>query len=189
MKKLLVVLAISTLSACGSMWGSSHNTYEETRVTKTTTVESKRPRFVVETPYGMADLYDETSAPQLYSVVASRATNKMLEQTTDVYEKLPRPKIYVMQVKKTGTDPVPNGFYYARQVTKEIIDGSKTFLVVNTMDEADYMLEVLVTKLNVPNLPGNVLQYKLILLDKGNNQVGTWIENIRQVQNDDRSWW
>lgn len=200
MKKLFVAIAICALSGCvkGHLWGESDNTYEsyETvqQTTKTTVVETKtvkRPSFVIDTPYGMADLYDETTAPQMYQVIASRATNKMLEQTTDVYEKASPnlPKIYVMQVKKTGPDPIPNGFFYARQVTKEIIQGSKTYQVVNTMEEADYMLEVLVTKVNIPNLPGNVLQYKIILLDKGNNQIGTWVENIRQVQNDDRSWW
>jgi hypothetical protein len=189
MKKILVVSAIALVSACSSFWNTQEKKVAEDSKMDGYTVTKEQSEFIVETPYGKKNLYEETSAPRIYSVAASRATNKFLEQTTDIYEKISRPKLYVMQVKKFGIDHIPDGFYYARSKTREIIDGSKTYTVVNTMDEADYFLDIYVSRLKVPDLEGNVLQYKLILLDKESKKIGTWLENIRQVQNDDRSWW
>lgn len=181
MKRTFVILAMGALSGCG-LWQSNYQqTQKETEI--------YRPRFVTETPYGFSDLYEETSAPQMYSVIATRVTNKMLEQTTEIYEKAVSPKLYVRQIKKAGVDHIPDGFYHVRQVTKEIIAGSKTYTLVNTQEEADYLLDITVSKLNVKDIPGNVLQYKMVMLDKRNNEVGNWMESIRQVQNDDRSWW
>ena len=31
--------------------------------------------------------------------------------------------------------------------------------------------------------------YKLVLTDKDNNLINEWKETVRQVDNDDRSWW
>ena len=181
MKKIFVVLAVGMLTGCASWQDTSSQTQQ--------TEEENISYFVVDDPYELQDYYVESSIPQLYSIIASRATNKMLDQTADVYEKPISPKLYVMQVKKTGIDHVPDGFFYSRQVTKEIIDGSKTFTLVNNRDEADYLLEVVVNHLSIQDIPGNALQYKMILYDKNNNEVGSWTESIRQVQNDDRSWW
>lgn len=179
MNKMFVVLAAAALAGCAAPW--QNESKEE---------ESKRPpRLVTETPYGLSNLYEETSAPQLYSVIAARVTNKMLDQTTEIYEKAFPPKLYIMQIKKAGVEHIPDGFYYSRQVTRDIIKGSKTFTLVNTRDEADYHLDIIVSRLNVQNIPGNILQYKMTLFDKGGNEVGSWMESIRQVQNDDRSWW
>lgn len=74
-------------------------------------------------------------------------------------------------------------------MTREIIEGSKAFTLVNVREDADYWLDITVSRLNVKDVPGDVLQYKMVLSDKGGNEVGSWMESIRQVQNDDRSWW
>ncbi len=182
MKKMFVVLAAGALAGCTS-WQSMFPQQPEQEE------EIRRPRFVTETPYGLSNLYEETSAPQMYSVIAARATNRMLDQTTEIYEKAVRPKLYIMQIKKAGVEHIPDGFYHSRQTTKEIISGSKTFTVVNVQDDADYQLDITVSRLNVKDVPGNILQYKMVLSDKGGNEVGSWMESIRQVQNDDRSWW
>ncbi len=182
MKKEFVVLLTAVLSGC-TYWQNTFSGEEPAPAPQPV------PRLVVETPYGLSNLYEETSAPQLYSVVAARVTNKMLDQTTEIYEKPLPPKLYIMQIKKAGVEHVPDGFFYSRQVTREIIEGSKTFVPVNTREEADYVLDIVVSRVNVENIPGNILQYKMVLLDRGNNEVGSWMESIRQVQNDDRSWW
>lgn len=173
MKKALVLLAVSMLSGCYTYYN------DDTK---------PLPRMIVDTPYGMKDLYAETNAPQIYSVIAARATNKMLNQTTDIYEREKAPKIYIRQVKKMGANHVPDGFYYARKTTKEIVARAGAYTVVNTPKEAQYMLDISVSKPNVAGLEGSVLQYKLMLLNKKGKEIGSWIENIRQVQNDDQSW-
>ncbi len=182
MKKMFIVLAVGTLVGC-SAWQNILPMRQER------TEPSPHPRFVTEPPYALSNLYEETSAPQMYSVVAARVTNKMLEQTTKIYDKPMRPKLYVMQIKKAGVEHIPDGFYHSRRVTKEMIEGAKTFIPVNEREDADYVLDITVSRLNVQSIQGDVLQYKMILSDKSGNEVGSWMENIRQVQNDDRSWW
>lgn len=177
MNKIFVILTAGALAGC-TAW--QHPQPEP---------ETAAPHLVTETPYGLSNLYEETSASQLYAVVAARATNKMLDQTTEIYERPARPKLYVMQIKKAGAGHVPDGFSHSRRVTREIIDGSKAFTLVNKQEDADYWLDIVVSRLNVEGMPGSLLQYKMILLDQNNNEVGSWMETIRQVQNDDRSWW
>lgn len=67
-------------------------------------------------------------------------------------------------------------------MTREIIEGSKAFTLVNVREDADYWLDITVSRLNVKDVPGDVLQYKMVLSDKGGNEVGSWMESIRQVQ-------
>ena len=149
--------------------------------------EATLPKFIIDTPQGREDIALEAITPDVYAVVAARATNKMLDQTTAVYEQKPAPKLYVMQIKKSDPN-LPDGFYYARQVTQEIIEGSKTFTLVNNLNDADYYLEVMVSPLQIEG-KAPALQYKMALFNNQNVQIDQWAEVIQQVQNDDRSWW
>lgn len=137
--------------------------------------------------YDEIDMEAESSiTPQVYSLIAIRTTNKMLDGTRNLYENLNRPSIYVMDPKKS--DPtLPDGFYSARKVTKDIIEGSRTFGVVNNMNDADYILEVFVERLGNNDSPE--IAYKLVLLDNKNVKIGEWTETIKRIRNDDRSWW
>lgn len=102
MKKMFVVLAAGALAGC-TTWQNMFPRQPEREE------QAPRPRFVTETPYGLSNLYEETSAPQMYSVIAARVTNKMLDQTTEIYEKPMPPKLYVMQIKKAGAAHIPDG--------------------------------------------------------------------------------
>lgn len=144
-------------------------------------------QFVIDTPHGREDIAMEAITPDVYAVVATRATNKMLDQTTALYETQPAPKLYLMQIKKSDPN-LPDGFYYARQVTQEIINGSKTYTLVNNLNDANYYLEVIVSPLQVEG-KAPALQYKMTLFNSQNEQIDQWAEIIQQVQNDDRSWW
>ena len=82
---------------------------------------------------------------------------------------------------------MPDGIYSAARTTRDIIEGSKTFKVVNDMKEADYYLETVIDNAGTPEEP--ILVYKLILFDGKNNKINEWTETMRRVRNDDRSWW
>ena len=146
------------------------------------------PKLIVETPYSLNNLYEEKSTSQMYAVVAARVTNQMLNQTNDFYNKK-NANLYIRQIKKVGVDHIPDGFYNARNVTIDIIEGSKTFTLVNNSLEADYIMDVVVNKVTVEGIPGDILQYQLVLLNTKGKELGNWMDYIRQVQNDDRSWW
>ena len=126
--------------------------------------------------------------PSVYAIAATRATNKMLDESTDIYENNNSTFLYIMDPKKTD-DSLPDGFYYARKTTRDIIEGSRTFKVVNNLNDADYYLETQIKEIPVQGAETPIIEYKIILNDKDNNKINEWTETIRQLQNDDKSWW
>ncbi|MBE6452713.1 MAG: hypothetical protein E7012_04410 [Alphaproteobacteria bacterium] len=123
---------------------------------------------------------------EIFAIPAARATNKMLDETRDIYEQNGNVFLFVSGLKKNDRN-LPEGTYKAEQVTKKIISGSKTFKVVGNKDEADYILETIVDNIGTTNEP--IIEYKLILTDTENKKVKEWTEIIRKLHNDDRSWW
>lgn len=179
MKKLLtILLASSFLSSC-----YMGNTKKDEVITE----EVNKNAYIIDAPYGMEGLYDETTTPEVYSIVATRAVNKMLDDTRPIYENLGSTFIYIMEPKKMKGD-VTNGFYLSQRVTRNIIEGSKTYTVVNNMKETDYYLETLISKIEIEGQDSPIIQYKLMMFDKSDRKVNEWIETIRKVKNDDRSW-
>lgn len=169
MKKLFAVLSVVFLASCSSQ-------------------PKEKPRYIIQTPYGEENIYDETITPEVYAILATRVTNKMLDETFNIYEKSSAPTLYVMEVKKAHKD-MPNGFYYSRKVSKDIIEGSRTFKVVNNMNDAEYYLEAVVIKIPLEDNITPAVQYKITMYDKNNKKINEWSEILQQVQNDDKSWW
>ena len=106
--------------------------------------------------------------PEIYAIPATRATNKMLDETREFYEQNGDTFLFITDLKK-GDRQLPDGIYKAEQTTRKIIEGSKTF------------------KAGTPEEP--ILVYRMILLDKDNKKINEWVEMVRRVNNDDRSWW
>ena len=171
MKKLLFLPVILSLVACeGTIFG-----------------EKKAPVFVVDSPYA----YDQTNEmllPDVYALAATRSINKMLDQSAEIYEKNPAPKIYITEFKKLSKS-LPDGLYYAKNTTKQILDGSRTYVVVNNLNDADYYLETQIKEVRLEGSESPIIEYKIVLNDKENNKINEWTETIRQLQNDDKSWW
>lgn len=169
MKKLLFLSAACWLAACeGPIFGSK-----------------KAPTFVIESPYADEQVNDMMT-PDVYALAATRSVNRMLDQSAEVYEKTPAPKIYITEFKKMSKT-LPDGLYYAKDATRQIIEGSRTYTVVNNLNDADYYLEVLVE--NAGNDETPVIAYRMILFDKDNVKINEWVETVRRLKNDDRSWW
>lgn len=124
--------------------------------------------------------------PEAYAIAATRATNRMLDETGQFYENDESSFIYVTDIKKADRQ-LPDGVYNAAKTTKNIVKNSCTFKVVDNLDEADYVLETVIDNAGTPEEP--ILVYKLILLDADNNLAGQWTETLRRVRNDDGSWW
>ena len=150
MKKILTASAYVLLAACTAY---SHKAMEE------------QEQFVVETPYAETPAIDDTISPDVYALVAARATNRMLDETAEVYEQNPR------------------------RETKDIIEGSGTFTLVNNLNEAQYYLEVSVSPIPLKDKEVPAISYHLSLYTNQNAKIGEWAQMIKQVQNDDKSWW
>lgn len=142
--------------------------------------------YIIEAEFAPNTIYDDTITPEVYSVVATRAVNKMLDETRSVYENLSSTFLYVTASKKMS-DNLPDGFYFAEKTIKEIINGSRTYTIVSNIKDADYYLETLVSKIELPGQTP-AIQYKLIMFDKDDTKIGEWVETIHKVTNDDRNW-
>ena len=79
--------------------------------------------------------------------------------------------------------------YYAKDTTKRIIDESHIYIPVNNLNDADYYLETQIKEISFQNNQIPFIEYKIVLFDKDNNKINEWTETIRQLQNDDKSWW
>ncbi len=129
---------------------------------------------------------EQAVTPQVYAIAATRATNRMLDETADIYENNGTTFLYITQPQILD-DTLPDGIHYARKVTKDIITGSNNYKVVNNLADADYILEAAVENIGYEEDP--VIEYSLILFDSQNNKINQWSEAVRQLKNDDRSWW
>ena len=139
--------------------------------------------IVVDDPYYEIE---QQITPDVYAIAATRVTNKMLDNSGYVYQNPEDVFIYIMDPKKLD-DRLPDGLHAARKVTREIISGSKNFKVTGDLNEADYYLQALVENIGTEFDP--IISYKLILFDKNNKQIDEWVETLKRVKNDDRSWW
>ncbi|MCM1323494.1 MAG: hypothetical protein NC218_04970 [Acetobacter sp.] len=119
--------------------------------------------------------------PEAYDVVATRATNRMLQDTSAIYDNGTTKTVYLKDTRLLSSD-LPYGSHRLRGLTKEIIDGSRTYDVVNNANAADFVLETSADWYVAPNNPMPALQYKLTMLDKNGQKVNEWVEIIRQVQ-------
>lgn len=137
---------------------------------------------------GQEIVFDDVN-PTVYAIAASRTTNKMLDDTASLYEnKNPAPKLYIAKLRKNNAD-LPDGFYYSRKVTDEIIEGSRTFTVVNNVQDADFYLVPEADALANPGAASPAVVYRLTLFDKNNTKIEDWTEILKQLKNDDQSWW
>lgn len=120
-------------------------------------------------------------SPEVYDVVATRATNRMLQDSSVIYDNGSLKTLYIKDAKLLSSD-LPYGSHRLKGITKEIISGSNTFELVNNPKNADFIAQTSADWYVAPNTTIPALQYKLTLLDKNGKKVNEWVEVIRQVQ-------
>ena len=144
-------------------------------------------QYVVDTPYVENQTLTENTATEAYAIVAARTVNKMLDETSEYYDKSPRPHLYVMPPEKQDEN-TQDGIYQARFETINIIEGSKTYVLVNNLNDAEYYLKISAKNISLQNQTP-AISYHLALYSADNVQLREWTQVIKQVQNDDKSWW
>ena len=205
-KTLIAICGPLGLAACANTENSTleeiifdDGNYSETR---RVTVQKQTPAPILEAPAANVEVVEgfgtyqlptraeryEEYAPmaEVYAIPAARATNRMLDDTRDIYENNGDTFLFITDLKKADRK-MPDGIYNAERTTRKIIEGSKTFKVVNDKNEADYVLETIIENAGSPEEP--ILVYRMILLDTENKKINEWVETFRRVGNDDRSWW
>ena len=149
---------------------------------------TKYQDFIVNTPRGPVNLWNETVTPEVYEVIATRLTNRMLQETTDFYSGSTRPSVFVGEVT-TQNGRVDNGFFLSRKIVNDIIAGSNTYQVVSAKKSADYYLALEVIKPLLDQNSGKILQLKMTMYDRKNRPVKQFSEFMQQVKNDGNGWW
>lgn len=141
-------------------------------------------------PHRQKNTIDLHISPKTYEIVARRTINKMLDETAPLYEK-PEGEIPLLYINKTTLEDknLPDGLYIANAQTKKLVENSKTFKVTNSKDEADYILDTEIDTVEPKNIASPAIEYRLILQEKDGTIIEEWAEQIRRVQNDDKSWW
>ena len=143
-------------------------------------------------PYNLAkkgeryDMADYVVTPQVYAIVATRTVNKMLVDAPAIFaENKQAPlfiddTVYIDRYMPTSPD-------VAAKTVKDILHGSQMFNIVDDKEKAEFILSSSLNNVNTPEIP--VFVYEIKLHDKDGKLHGSWKDSIRQVQNDDGSWW
>jgi len=131
------------------------------------------------TPHKVANFVAAKYSPEAYDVIATRATNRMLQDSAALYANGHK-TIFIKDAKVLSSD-LPAGANRLKSTTKDIISGSKTFDLINDASKADFILDS-AADWYVTNTAAPALQYKLSMFDKSGRKVNEWVEIIRQVQ-------
>ncbi len=129
---------------------------------------------------------DYVITPHDYWVVGMRTSNKMLEEIPGIFAENKNAPVFVEEMVVVDRY-LPNGHYSAEKAFRYTVEGSKMFNLTTDKSKADYILKSYVNNIGTPEIP--VISYRIELLNKNNKKVGEWQETIRQVLNDDGSWW
>ncbi len=131
----------------------------------------------------------KVSMPQLYYVLASRTVNKMLKSTAIIYNSVKSPTMYVEipQNENPAVD-LPN-LEYAATATKNIISGAHAYALTENRATADYILQTYISQTQNYDREKPILSYRLILKNRANEKIGTWVDSLSPISNDDQSWW
>lgn len=119
-------------------------------------------------------------SPEAYIVVATRAANRMLQDTSAIYDTGRTKTVYIKDTKLLSSD-LPYGSHRLKGTLKDIISGSNTYEVVNNANNADFVIDSSADWYVVSNA-APALQYKLEMFDRSGKKVNEWVEIIRQVQ-------
>jgi len=129
---------------------------------------------------------DYVITPEVYSILASRVAGKVLEDSPALFVNNPNAPIYIADMVQIDRY-LPDGPNSAGQTAREILVNSKMFNIVDDPQAADYIFESSLTNSNTPEVP--VISYEMRLMDRNGNMLNSWSDTVRQVQNDDGSWW
>ena len=184
MKKTTAAFLLTALLAACQSWNQPSD--EEVFVVRDD--EPAVDQWAVDGVSPITESYLYAIDTKVYEVVARRTTNKLLNYTAPIYNAAERPTIFVGEAQVFDQD-LPDGFAYARKITKDMLDNAKAFLVVNTPEEADYFLDINVETVLLEGSQTPVIIYSLTLLDSQEEILQEWKETIRQVKNDDQTWW
>ncbi len=172
----------------------AHSQVAQTKTTTKIVSDNTSPKTGVKEPAKKRVPYQnvapvKTSLPQLYYVLASRTVNKMLKSTAIIYKSVKSPTMYVENPQNENPAVELPNLESAANATKDIISGSHTYALTENRSGADYILQTYVAQTKNYEREKPILSYRLILKNRANEKIGTWVDSLSPISNDDQSWW
>ena len=135
--------------------------------------------------------FDAAYLQRLYPVLVSRTTNKMLKSTSAIYNAkgASTPTMYVSYPENENPSVGLPNLEYASEIAKDIITSAQSYLLVDSKQSAGYVLDISLAQNENYDHSRPILSCRMVLKNANNQQVGTWVESLSPVSNDDQSWW
>ena len=123
--------------------------------------------------------------PEAYRLAANRAFNRFIKDTYDIYAKNPNVKVYVKEGVAQDKD-LPKGIDKGIDAFKVNLANSRTFVLVDDQNEADYVLETTAEWFDTPSKDVPAIRYVTRLMAKDGKEAGAWSQIVRRADN--KSW-
>ncbi len=120
--------------------------------------------------------------PDAYLLASGRVLNRFFKDTSSIYSQSPDVKLFV-KTARAGSNDLPGGINNGPDNMKKQIAGSYTFVLSDTLADADYYLETDVDWLDTPSKTVPAIQYKVALYDNENNKINEWVEVVKRAEN------
>ncbi|MBQ8677098.1 MAG: hypothetical protein IJ529_01355 [Alphaproteobacteria bacterium] len=124
--------------------------------------------------------------PEVYNVLASRVAGKVLDDMPAILANQPNATVYLAETTQIDRY-LPDAPNTVGASVRNILVNSNRLNLVSDPNAADFILESSLTNSNTPETP--VISYEMRLFDRAGNMLNSWMDTVRQVQNDDGSWW
>lgn len=120
--------------------------------------------------------------PEAYKLAANRTLNRMLRDTSSLYQSRHNLKIYVRNPIVKSSD-LPAGIETGIKTLKRNLANSYTFSVTDNSADADYYLATEADWFDTPSKNVPAIKYTTSLIDRKGNKVNEWVEIIKQTGN------
>lgn len=120
--------------------------------------------------------------PEAYKLAAGRALNRMLRDTSSLYQARHNLKVYVKDPIAKSAD-LPAGIETGVKTLKRNLANSYTFSVTDKPANADYYLATEADWFDTPSKNVPAIKYTTSLIDRKGNKVNEWVEIIKQTDN------
>lgn len=124
--------------------------------------------------------------PEAYVLASNRVLNRIYKDTPSIYGQNPHVRLHVRPAKALSSD-LPGGIEKGNDNTKRQIASSSTFVLTNSMSDADYYLETTADWFDTMSKTVPAIEYRSVLFDKNHNKIREWIEIIKKADNT-QSW-
>lgn len=118
--------------------------------------------------------------PEAYKLAATRTLNRLLRDTSSLYQSRPNLKIYVKRPVAKSSD-LPGGIENGTDTLKRNLANSYVFSVTDNLSAADYYLTTEADWFDTPSKNVPAIKYTTSLYDLNGKKLNEWTEVIKQT--------